>query len=62
MKNFLRRLFRKNSIIYYGPYRCEACERFICREALEQGGGKFDYPDGPIYPNTKWAAHVCLAQ
>jgi hypothetical protein len=25
----------------------------------EFGGNAFTYPDGPIYPNTEWHAHVC---
>jgi hypothetical protein len=46
-------------IIYYGPHECDVCGRTICRVALEQGGDKFDYPEGPIYPNTEWRKHSC---
>jgi hypothetical protein len=46
-------------IVYYGPHECEVCKQKICRVSLEQGGMKFDYPDGIIYPNTNWVAHVC---
>src|SRR6185312_4926704 len=48
-----------NSFIYYGPYKCEGCGRMICKLAREQGGDAFDYPEGPIYPNTNWVLHVC---
>ena len=51
--------FRSSRIIYYGPHACERCGRMICKMALENGGNAFDYPDGPIYPNTEWHPHVC---
>ena len=46
-------------IIYYGPHPCDDCGGLICRVSLEQGGDKFDYPEGPIYPNTVWRPHSC---
>lgn len=46
-------------IIYYGPHACDVCGELICRVSLEQGGDKFDYPEGPIYPNTVWQPHSC---
>ncbi len=48
-------------IIYYGPHKCDGCERIICKVSAEQGGMKFDYPEGPIYPNTNWTEHYCDA-
>jgi hypothetical protein len=62
--NFLRKLFNKNiyatdSRIFYGPFRCESCKKMICRVCLEMGGKSFDYPDEPIYPNTRWSPHYC---
>jgi len=53
---------RSPKIIYYGPHRCEECGVMICRVAREQGGDSFDYPDGPIYPNTQWKEHQCLGK
>jgi hypothetical protein len=57
------------SIVYYGPHACENCYQdalpgqpkpavMICKAAREQGGEEFDYPEGPIYPNTVWQPHV----
>jgi hypothetical protein len=51
--------FRSSRIIYYGPFACENCGAIICKMAHEFGGNAFTYPDGPIYPNTEWHAHVC---
>jgi|SRR5690348_4831909 len=48
-----------NSFIYYGPHPCPACGYTICKVANEQGGEAFDYPVGPIYPNTNWTIHNC---
>ncbi len=51
--------FRNSKIIYYGPHACENCGATICRMGHEWGGNSFDYPGGPIYPNTEWHAHIC---
>lgn len=51
--------FRNSKIIYYGPHACENCLATICRMGREWGGNSFDYPAGPIYPNTEWHAHIC---
>ncbi len=51
--------FRNSKIIYYGPHACENCGSTICRMGREWGGNSFDYPGGPIYPNTEWHAHIC---
>lgn len=48
------------STIFYGPFACDKCAARICRTARASGGEEFTYPDGPIYPNTEWAPHVCL--
>ena len=45
-------------IIFYGPHACEDCGVMIAKASREQGGEAFDYPEGPIYPNTPWAPHV----
>lgn len=45
--------------IFYGPYRC-GCGQMVCKTAQNQGGVLFDYPEGPIYPNTEWNYHRCL--
>lgn len=55
----LLRVVDDSESVYYGPYACETCQRIICRVSLEQGGMKFDYPHGIIYPNTNWVQHVC---
>lgn len=52
-------LRRFASLVFYGPYRCEQCNRMICRSSTEQGGKKYDYPDGIFYPNTEWHRHEC---
>jgi hypothetical protein len=46
-------------LIYYGPHKCHRCDKIICKVAVEQGGEEYDYPEGPIYPNTDWVLHVC---
>jgi hypothetical protein len=51
--------FRSSRIIYYGPHACDNCGRTVCRMGHEFGGNRFDYPNGPIYPNTEWHPHVC---
>lgn len=48
-----------NRTVYYGPHECDGCGKPIVRVALEQGGQKFDLPDGPIYPNSDWPVHEC---
>ena len=45
--------------VFYGPHPCEACGGMICKAARAQGGEEFDYPEGPIYPNTEWKRHAC---
>lgn len=47
------------SLVYYGPYPCPDCGKQICRLAEVQGGERFDYPAGPIYPNVNWTMHNC---
>jgi hypothetical protein len=48
--------------VFYGPHPCVHCGWMIVKEGnLEPGdhrGAEFDYPDGPIYPNTRWVPHV----
>lgn len=51
--------FRSSRIVYYGPHSCDNCGAMVCRMGLEFGGNRFDYPEGPIYPNTEWHPHVC---
>ena len=51
-----------SSIIYYGPHPCPDCCRKICRVSISQGGETFDYPKGPVYPNTNWKLHVCTGK
>lgn len=51
--------FRSSKVVYYGPHACENCGRMIAKMGKEFGGNAFDYPDGPIYPNTEWHPHVC---
>ena len=57
-----------SGVVFYGPYACENCypdapaipvpSVLIVKAAREQGGAEFDYPEGPIYPNTVWVPHV----
>lgn len=57
---------RETGLIYYGPHACGECCKdaavptavLIARVSQEQGGAEFDYPEGPIYPNTAWVPHV----
>lgn len=51
--------FRNSKIVYYGPHACSNCGATICKMGSEFGGNAFTYPEGPIYPNTEWHAHVC---
>lgn len=51
--------FRSARIIYYGPHPCENCGAMIAKMGREFGGNSFNYPEGPIYPNTEWHPHVC---
>src|SRR5207253_2095078 len=51
--------FRSSKIIYYGPHACSNCGVLICKMGTEFGGNAFNYPNGPIYPNTEWHPHVC---
>ncbi len=46
--------------IFYGPYHCPDCAVMICKASRSQGGEEFDYPEGPIYPNTPWVRHDCF--
>jgi hypothetical protein len=48
-------------LIFYGPHRC-GCGTMICKTAAKQGGIPYNYPDEPIYPNTKWELHFCTAR
>lgn len=60
---FMERLtVRKPSLVYYGPHQCPGCTAMICRVSIEQGGRMYEYPDGPIYPNTEFWPHICAAQ
>jgi len=45
--------------IFYGPHQCLDCGGIICKASYTQGGESFDYPKGPIYPNTDWKRHNC---
>lgn len=49
-------------VVFYGPHPCDDCGKMICKASREQGEVKFDYPDGPIYPNTSWNLHHCKSQ
>ncbi len=44
---------------FYGPHPCQRCQKTIAKASYEQGGESFDYPEGPIYPNTVWVRHNC---
>ena len=54
--------FRNSRIIYYGPHPCSNCGVNITKMSDEFGGTAFTYPQGPVYPNTEWAPHVCDPQ
>lgn len=45
--------------VFYGPHPCERCGKTICKAARGEGGIEYDYPEGPIYPNTRWTKHDC---
>ena len=45
--------------VFYGPHPCARCGAMIAKASYTQGGEEFDYPDGPIYPNTDWRRHNC---
>jgi hypothetical protein len=57
MMVFLGRKWDKRT--WYGPHPCIRCGKTICRTAQTDGGTEFDYPIGPIYPNTVWGFHKC---
>ncbi len=44
---------------FYGPQACERCGVQIVKASLREGGEEIEYPDAPIYPNTKWFRHEC---
>lgn len=46
-------------IIFYGPQPCPECDKMVVTASHEQGGAKYDVPEGPIYPNSIWNLHVC---
>lgn len=48
--------------IFYGPHPCKECGATIAKASHQQGGESFDYPEGPIYPNTEWKRHACAVQ
>lgn len=50
---------RFKNLIFYGPHSCAYCGQRICRSSKAQGYKTFDYPIGPIYPNTIWNSHDC---
>lgn len=45
--------------VFYGPHSCALCGATICKASRHHGSEEFDYPDGPIYPNTVWVRHNC---
>lgn len=46
--------------VFYGPHACaRGCGVTICKAAKDEGGKEYDYPEGIIYPNTRWKKHVC---
>ena len=45
--------------VFYGPHNCKDCGDLICKASRTQGGESFNYPEGPIYPNTTWVRHNC---
>lgn len=45
--------------LFYGPHACSQCGRMIAKAAVKQGGAEYNYPLGPIYPNTDWRRHDC---
>lgn len=47
--------------IFYGPHECSDCGKVIVRASMQEGGEKYDQPDGPIYPSTVWQRHNCDA-
>lgn len=51
-----------DSRTFYGPHDCFSCGRKICKASNQEGGESFDYPDGPVYPNTQWNRHNCIPQ
>jgi hypothetical protein len=51
-----------DSRTFYGPHDCFSCGRKICKASNQEGGESFDYPEGPIYPNTQWNRHNCIPQ
>lgn len=47
-------------LTYYGPHPCPlGCGSLVVQTAAHQYAYRFDMPDGPIYPNTRWEPHVC---
>lgn len=48
-----------NNLVFYGPHPCERCGEEIAKVAREQGGDEYQYPEGPVYPNSEWRPHKC---
>lgn len=47
--------------VFYGPHECVHCGCLIVKQGNlppGQNGAEYDYPEGPIYPNTTWVSHV----
>lgn len=49
--------------VFYGPHPCEICGREIAKASSQNGidASKeiYDYPEGPVYPNSIWNKHEC---
>jgi len=45
--------------VYHGPHPCHRCGGMVCTVAADQGGQAYDYPAGPIYPNSEFPEHRC---
>lgn len=51
--------FRNPKLVYYGPHECSNCGVMVAKMGAEFGGNSFNYPEGPVYPNSEWQPHVC---
>jgi hypothetical protein len=49
---------REPARVFYGPHPCAACGHMIVKQGNVDAGAEFDYPNGPIYPNTVWTPHL----
>lgn len=50
----------KKAIVWYGPQPCPTCQKMVVTSSQDSGAMvRESFPEGPIYPNSKWIKHDC---